>query len=138
MAGLKFPSFRHRRSANADTAAQVAVNTMEDVSESNPNVEKNVDASKSQDIEQNIGADGTNISMVNDDKEDIPTPDAQRGVQQVEAVTLVWTKKSLIFIFIKYVLTKRAFCIHQTNVTTSLACFCFTSSMLCKVLFSPV
>jgi hypothetical protein len=31
-----------------------------------------------------------------------PTEDAQRGVQNVEAVTLTWSKKALVGIFIKY------------------------------------
>ncbi|OAA65336.1 Major facilitator superfamily domain, general substrate transporter [Niveomyces insectorum RCEF 264] len=34
------------------------------------------------------------------DPEDIPTEDAQRGVQEVEAVTLTWSKPSLIAVFI--------------------------------------
>ena len=32
-----------------------------------------------------------------------PDGDLQRGVEQVEAVTLSWSKASLIFVFIKYV-----------------------------------
>ena len=34
---------------------------------------------------------------------DHPTEDAQAGVQEVEAVTLSWTKASLIAVFLKYV-----------------------------------
>jgi hypothetical protein len=33
---------------------------------------------------------------------DRPDEDAQRGVRMVEAVTLTWSKRSLIAIFIKY------------------------------------
>jgi hypothetical protein len=36
---------------------------------------------------------------------DRPTEDAQTGVQEVEAVTLSWSKKSLIAVFAKYVTT---------------------------------
>jgi hypothetical protein len=34
------------------------------------------------------------------EKDIVPTEDAQRGVQQVEAVTLTWTKPYLIAVFI--------------------------------------
>lgn len=33
---------------------------------------------------------------------DRPNEDAQRGVRMVEAITLTWSKRSLIAIFIKY------------------------------------
>lgn len=33
----------------------------------------------------------------------LPTEHAQAGVQEVEGVTLTWSKKSLIAVFIKYV-----------------------------------
>lgn len=42
-------------------------------------------------------------ASLNKDPE-LPTEDAQRGVQQVEAVTLTWSKKSLVAVFILYVL----------------------------------
>lgn len=35
---------------------------------------------------------------------ELPSQDAQRGVQNVEAVTLTWSKNSLIAVFILYVL----------------------------------
>lgn len=38
-------------------------------------------------------------------KELQPTPDAQRGVQRMEAVTLAWTKTSLAALLVLYVLT---------------------------------
>lgn len=37
------------------------------------------------------------------DKDLVPTENAQRGVQEVEAVTLTWTKPYLILVFILYV-----------------------------------
>ena len=33
----------------------------------------------------------------------LPDEDAQRGVRMAEAITLTWTKQSLIFVFIKYI-----------------------------------
>lgn len=38
---------------------------------------------------------------------ELPTEDAQRGVQNVEAITLTWSKKALVAIFIKYESTLR-------------------------------
>ena len=35
-----------------------------------------------------------------DEKDVVPTETAQRGVQQVEAITLTWTKPNLILVFI--------------------------------------
>jgi len=47
------------------------------------------------------------IATVNDDGSesdpDHPSHNAQHGVQKVEAVTLAWSKKALIFVFVKYV-----------------------------------
>lgn len=39
----------------------------------------------------------------NDSKQELPTEDAQRGVKDFEAVTLTWSKSTLIAVFIKYV-----------------------------------
>ena len=38
-----------------------------------------------------------------DEKTDRPAEGLQHGVEQVEAVTLSWSKASLIFVFAKYV-----------------------------------
>lgn len=35
---------------------------------------------------------------------ELPSEDVQRGVQEVEAVTLTWSRATLIAVFIKYVL----------------------------------
>ena len=39
---------------------------------------------------------------------ELPSEELQRGVQNVEAVTLTWSKKTLIAVFLKYVLILRA------------------------------
>jgi len=39
---------------------------------------------------------------------ELPTEDAQKGVQTIEAVTLTWSKPSLIAVFILYVTTATA------------------------------
>lgn len=48
----------------------------------------------------------TVIRTDSDDKPqgDRPSEDVQRGVQEVEAVTLTWSKPTLIAVFIKHVL----------------------------------
>lgn len=46
------------------------------------------------------------VTVVNEDDESgshLPDQDLQRGVQDVEAVTLTWSKRSLIIVFFKYV-----------------------------------
>lgn len=56
---------------------------------------------------------------------ELPDEDAQRGVRMVEAVTLTWTKTSLIWVFVKYMDFKLLVAITDRN----LACGCFTLSM---------
>lgn len=36
-----------------------------------------------------------------DEKDIVPSEDVQRGVQKIEAVTLAWTKKSLVALLVK-------------------------------------
>lgn len=46
----------------------------------------------------------TEAAIVNGSDEapaDVPGEDLQRGVQQVEAVTLSWSRRALIFVFVK-------------------------------------
>lgn len=61
--------------------------------------------------EKNPTTSGTNDAILHDNGHDepevenpekdlVPTEDAQRGVQQVEAVALTWTKPYLIAVFI--------------------------------------
>lgn len=47
--------------------------------------------------------DLNNAETVQAAKDALPAQDVQRGVQQVEAVTLIWTKPYLIAVFILYV-----------------------------------
>lgn len=56
------------------------------------------------DNKQENAAGGVSADHVPDETQpDAPTEEAQRGVQNVEAVTLTWSKKSLIAVFIKCV-----------------------------------
>jgi hypothetical protein len=48
----------------------------------------------------------------------VPTEGAQSGVQEVEGITLTWTKKSLIAVFAKYV--------HATS-SRGISCLCLFS-----------
>lgn len=48
--------------------------------------------------------DGAAVVNSSDDSQpERPSEDLQRGVQRVEAVTLSWSKASLIAVFVKYV-----------------------------------
>lgn len=52
----------------------------------------------------NIGAVEASISGSNDERQaETIEEDLQRGVEDVEAVTLSWTKASLVAVFVKYV-----------------------------------
>lgn len=57
-----------------------------------------------------IGTTGTDS---NDEQDQLPTQDAQRGVHDVEAVTLTWTKTTLVAVFLKYVAIHTADCLWQ-------------------------
>ena len=65
-------------------------------------------------VDMTLPADDKNAATVSDgiapiqeqasddpEKDVVPAEDAQRGVQQVEAVTLTWTKPYLIAVFFK-------------------------------------
>lgn len=67
----------------------------------------NDEASATKDANSAEKAPGTNTeAAVAEDGDaqgnDRPNEDAQRGVRMVEAVTLTWSKRALIAIFIKY------------------------------------
>jgi hypothetical protein len=61
-------------------------------------------------VDENKTAHATDDAVPNDSEgesssqeDTVPTQDAQTGVQEVEGMTLSWSKKSLIAVFAKYV-----------------------------------
>lgn len=82
------PLLRH--SAPEETAAPA---TTTGTSEKHATVADTSDA-----IASHPGND--DLAVEQPEKDLVPTEDAQRGVQQVEAVTLTWTKPYLIAVFI--------------------------------------
>lgn len=86
----KLPSFRNtfRRTTTDDTINQVATAPAEE-NKTDPATVESGPASKE----------------AGDLQEELPGEDLQRGVQDVEAVTLSWSKASLIAVFAKYVLS---------------------------------
>jgi hypothetical protein len=86
----KLPSFRNtfRRTTTDDTINQVATAPVEE-NKTDPATVETGPASKE----------------TGDLQEELPGEDLQRGVQDVEAVTLSWSKASLIAVFAKYVLS---------------------------------
>ena len=86
----KLPNFRNtfRRTTTDDTINQVATAPVEE-NKTDPATVETGPASKE----------------TGDLQEELPGEDLQRGVQDVEAVTLSWSKASLIAVFAKYVLS---------------------------------
>lgn len=54
------------------------------------------------------------------DKIETPTPDAQLGVQKIEAITLAWTKKSLAALLIMYASRFFPNCLESVSFQTQL------------------
>lgn len=52
----------------------------------------------------NAGADEANDNEPYKPDPELPDLDAQRGVQDVEAITLSWSRNALIAVFLKYVI----------------------------------
>lgn len=58
--------------------------------------------------EKNPATDDATAGNSNDTRHpDLPSEELQRGVQTVEAVTLTWTKTTLVAVFMKYVFVLR-------------------------------
>lgn len=88
------------RRATDDGVDSVAVDTVDekkDGGRQDPIIEGNEKNSE----DPAIGTTGTDS---NDElQQELPAQDAQRGVHDVEAVTLTWTKTTLVAVFLKYV-----------------------------------
>lgn len=77
------------RTPSDNTVTSAAVNTVE-VNEKNPAI------------------DYTTAGNNNGEPQpELPSEELQRGVQNVEAVTLAWSKKTLVAVFLKYVFVLR-------------------------------
>lgn len=83
----KLPNLRgtFRRTTTDDTVNQVSITTAEDSKTDPVNVEDGP-----------AGKDAAELQS------EVPGEDLQHGVQDVEAITLSWSKASLIAIFLKY------------------------------------
>lgn len=87
-----------RRQATGDAQDSVAVDTIDEKTariRENPAMEGN----EKNKVDQAIGTTGTDGS--GDFQDELPTENAQRGVHDVEAVTLTWTKTTLVAVFLK-------------------------------------
>ncbi len=88
------PAFRRATTTEHEAPPVVAMTGLPTSNEKNPSIAANQDA-----ISPDNGP-GEQEGAVPVNKEDlVPTEDAQRGVQQVEAVTLTWTKPYLVMVF---------------------------------------
>lgn len=69
-----------------------------------------------EDNEKGPVTDDTAASNGSDEPQaELPSEDAQRGVKEVEAVTLTWSKKTLIAVFLKYVFVLAADRVYPAN-----------------------
>lgn len=66
------------------------------------------------------GEGNNDVDMELKDKIETPTPDAQLGVQKIEAITLAWTKKSLAALLIMYALPFLPNCLSSVSFKTQL------------------
>lgn len=82
------------RRATDDGADSVAVNTIVDEKQNGDRQDPIVEGNEKNREDPAIGTTGA---------DELPTEDAQRGVHDVEAVTLTWTKTTLVAVFLKYV-----------------------------------
>lgn len=86
----KLPSLRNtfRRATTDDTINQVAMAPAQENKTDPATVESGPESKEGGDLQP-----------------ELPGEDLQRGVQDVEAVTLSWSKASLIAVFLKYVVS---------------------------------
>lgn len=57
----------------------------------------------SQSVEKDFGSVPSKIGSADEGPNAPPDPDAQRGVQKIEAVTSAWSKWSLVALLVKYI-----------------------------------
>lgn len=89
------------RRASDDGVDSVAVSTVVDEKNEANRQDPIVEGNEKNSQDPAIGTTGTDS---NDELQgELPTQDAQRGVHDVEAVTLTWTKTTLVAVFLKYV-----------------------------------
>lgn len=94
------PGFR--RKATEDIINESSEVAMADMPSSN---EKNSATPAVTGADDTISSSNANDLPISEqaEKDALPTENAQRGVQEVEAVALTWTKPMLIAVFLKYV-----------------------------------
>lgn len=97
---MGLPKFRFNKSAISEPEAETAAATTTSVNMATVGEEpKTAGAETIAPANVDLEAD----DLPRKDAEDLPTETAQAGVQDVEAVTLTWSKPSLIAVFILYV-----------------------------------
>lgn len=85
------PGFRRNATEDEDPSSAISMAAL-------PSSEKRTTISGTDDIAPHIAEEEPEVDAPL--KYLVPTVSAQRGVQQVEAVTLTWTKPYLILVFI--------------------------------------
>lgn len=85
------------RRATDDGVDSVPVSTVVDEKRDADRQDPIIEGNEKNSEDPAIGTTGTDGNV------ELPTEDAQRGVHDVEAVTLTWTKTTLVAVFLKYV-----------------------------------
>jgi len=123
-----------RRQATDDAQDSAAVDTLDEKTtriREDPAIEGNEKNKE----DPAIGTTGTDGS--GDLQDELPTENAQRGVHDVEAVTLTWTKTTLVAVFLKYVtviLAVTLFKIHLTVRPNSIWLLYFVNAFQSSIL----
>lgn len=106
-------AFAKLRSPFRRTNTNDAVGTSVAMTETKPDEEKKKDPATATATDE--AADDATASNSNDSSPpaELPDENVQYGVQDVEAVTLTWSKRSLIFVFAKYVLACLSLPVHM-------------------------
>lgn len=73
-----------------------------------------------------------------DSKQELPAEDAQQGVKDFEAVTLTWSKATLIAVFLKYIFFTPYLPFMVLTFPRYIVFGSFILSMQCNLLFSII
>lgn len=126
---MGLPKFRFNKSPITEPAAETAEATSTSVNMSAVGEEpKTAGPETVAPADVDLEADG----LPRKDADDLPTENAQAGVQDVEAVTLTWSKPSLIAVFILYVSCPLLSCTYGSLTNSSPECSSCTSSTPCR------
>lgn len=127
---MGLPKFRFNKSPITEPAAETAEATSTSVNMATVGEEpKTAGLETTAPADVDLEAD----DLPRKDADDLPTENAQTGVQDVEAVTLTWSKPSLIAVFILYVPYPLLLALSAPLANSSPGCSFCTLSTPCRL-----